>query len=178
MTQTPQASSPEAYQIKVTLVDSAPEVWRRVVIPAKVTLADLHRVMQLAMGWENLHDYSFQVGLGADRAMCEPTQAVAEVLVCGRSLYYTYDLKSGWLHKIELEALDAAPDGKATLPICIAGESACPPEGTGGVWGFEEMLLTLEDPEDPNYLDMLDKYGEFDPLAFRLDEVNRRLARL
>ncbi|MEO0886631.1 MAG: plasmid pRiA4b ORF-3 family protein [Cyanobacteria bacterium J06648_10] len=180
MIQPPLAAS-EAYQIKITLVDSAPDVWRQVVVPAEIVLSELHQVIQLAVGWENLHPYAFQVGLGADKVLHAPEQRLSEVLMQDQPMYYTYDFDSGWLHRIELEALDVSALTEGTggslenLPTCIAGESACPPEGICGVWGFEEMLLTIEDPEDPNYLDMLDKYGSFDPLAFSLAEANRRL---
>ena len=189
MTSLPNTALPGAYQLKIILVDSAPDVWRQVIVPAQLTLEALHQIIQLAVGWENLHPYSFQIGLGVEKSLCAPTQLLAEVLSQEYPVYYTYDFESGWLHRLELEAVDVsalvdggaseqidqAPEQLEQLPICIAGESACPPEGIGGVWGLEELLLTLEDPEDPNYLDMLERYGDFDPLAFSLAETNRRL---
>jgi len=35
-------SSTEIYQIKVTLLRTAPPIWRRLLVPSDITLADLH----------------------------------------------------------------------------------------------------------------------------------------
>ena len=39
----------EIYQIKVTLLGTSPLIWRRVLVPAEVTLAQLHDVLQAVM---------------------------------------------------------------------------------------------------------------------------------
>jgi hypothetical protein len=38
------------YQIKVTLRDSKPPIWRRLLISSETTLAQLHDIIQVAMG--------------------------------------------------------------------------------------------------------------------------------
>ncbi len=58
------AQRPEMCQLKITLVDSEPEVWRRVLVPMQISLAQLHTVVQQVMGWENLHDYRFSACFG------------------------------------------------------------------------------------------------------------------
>jgi len=45
----------EIYQIKVTLLGTDPPIWRRLLIPADLTLEQLHDVLQSAMGWEGCH---------------------------------------------------------------------------------------------------------------------------
>jgi len=42
-------------QIKVTLLDTDPPVWRRLLVPAAIRLDRLDRVIQAAMGWTNSH---------------------------------------------------------------------------------------------------------------------------
>ncbi len=172
---------PAAYQLKITLTDSAPEVWRRVIVPAKVTLSDLHSIIQQAMGWENLHTYQFRLGLGADKTLSSVEQPLAQILsgdaALNQPLYYSYDVKSGWLHRIDLETLEVSTEQNLSFPICTDGASACPPEGAGGVWGYDELLAKLEDPEDPDYLELIDKYGDFDPDAFKVSEANARLSK-
>lgn len=162
---------PEAYQLTVTLVDSEPEVWRKVRVPADLRLSALHAILQRAMGWQNQHGYTFRLGL--EQSICDPQQSLTAAIAAtqNHTLYYTYDLKSGWLHRLEAQAVDQAHP----LPVCTDGAAACPPEGSGGVWGYDELLERLEDPEDPEYMDLIDKYGDFDPDAFDLDEVNGRL---
>ncbi|MEL6901467.1 MAG: plasmid pRiA4b ORF-3 family protein [Cyanobacteria bacterium J06606_4] len=167
---------PVAYQLKITLVDSEPVVWRRVVVPAEVSLQELHSILQRAMGWENLHDYSFWLGVGSDRKSCDRTEHLSDTIsaAAGEPIYYSYDPQSGWLHRIEVEALEVSVADTA----CLDGAAACPPEGSGGVWGYDELLLRLEDVEDPDYLELIEKYGDFDPDAFDLSAANARLAAL
>jgi len=52
----------QIFQIKVTLLGSDPEIWRRLLVPASMTLDVLHNVLQIAMGWENDHLYEFRKG--------------------------------------------------------------------------------------------------------------------
>ena len=167
------ASTP--IQLRITLVDSEPEVWRQVVVPGAVALADLHGIIQDAMGWERSHDHSFQAGLGAEKVLLAEEKRLSAVLAdAGDSLiYYNYDLESGWRHRIVGESLSHSDAG--ALPVCTAGGSACPPEGSGGIWGYDQFLAKLEDVEDPDYVNLLDQYGDFDPGAFDLTAVNARL---
>ncbi len=170
-----------AYQLKITLADSAPEVWRRVIVPAKLTLAELHSIIQQVMGWETLHPYQFRLGLGQDQKHLAIEQPLTQVLTdaaANQPLYYSYDDQSGWLHRIELEALDADRAQNPSAPVCTGGESACPPEDSGGVWGYDELLARLDDIDDPDYLDLIDKYGDFDPDAFKVSDANARLSQV
>ena len=48
-------------QLKIRLLDISPMMWRRVLVPAAFTLRELHGVVQVAMGWESLHLYLFQI---------------------------------------------------------------------------------------------------------------------
>lgn len=180
---TPPTALPRAYQLKISLIDSDPEIWRQVVVPAQIKLSDLHQVIQLAMGWENIHEHAFDTGLGSQRVRHEASLLLADVIVPERSLYYTYDFESGWLHRITLEALEAHslaegnadPVGSEVLPTCTDGAMACPPEGTGGVWGYDDFLDRLEDSEDPDYLMLIEKYGTFDPDVFDVKAAAARL---
>ena len=48
--------------LKVTLDDIEPPIWRRLDVPASVTLARLHDVCQVALGWTNSHLHMFEIG--------------------------------------------------------------------------------------------------------------------
>src|SRR5215472_2111665 len=50
------------YQLKVTLEDVSLPIWRRFQVPGRISLAGLHLVLQVVMGWENAHLYEFRVG--------------------------------------------------------------------------------------------------------------------
>ena len=59
------------------------------------------------------------------------------------------------------------------------GKRQAPPEDCGGVPGFYDLLEAISNPEHEQYEEMREWLGdEFDPEAFSVDEVNRRLARL
>ena len=51
----------QIYQLKVRLLGISPMIWRRVLVPASTTLRDLHGILQVAMGWEGIHLFLFDV---------------------------------------------------------------------------------------------------------------------
>ena len=57
------AQHPESiHQLKVTLRDIRPPIWRRIQVASDTRLSQLRRILQLVMGWENDHLYQFSVG--------------------------------------------------------------------------------------------------------------------
>jgi hypothetical protein len=151
-------------------------------------LASLHPVLQIVMGWQNSHLHAFNIG-GDDYAEPAPiplektrdstTQKLADFhFSTGSQFTYKYDFGDGWLHQITVEQVaPLAPE--ATRLTCLAGARACPPEDCGGVWGYEQLLERLGDPEDPEYEDLLDWIGlDFNPDAFDVNTVNQQLERL
>ena len=52
----------QIWAIKLSLRGIKPEVWRRIELASTITLADLHQVIQTAMGWTNSHLHHFRIG--------------------------------------------------------------------------------------------------------------------
>ena len=50
------------YQLKLALPFSDPLIWRRIQVPGQMTLADMHRVIQICMGWQDTEAHQFLVG--------------------------------------------------------------------------------------------------------------------
>ena len=50
-------------QLRISLRGVSPPVWRRLLIPEQITIAQLHHVMQLAMGWHDEHLHRFVIRL-------------------------------------------------------------------------------------------------------------------
>jgi hypothetical protein len=48
-------------QLKTLLWDVHPAVWRRVRLANNLSLADLHHVIQVLMGWEDDHLHRFRI---------------------------------------------------------------------------------------------------------------------
>jgi hypothetical protein len=170
-------SDAHIYQFRITLTDSDPLIWRRILVPAMLTLEELHQILQITMGWENISPYYYRIGRRrSDMEKALLKMPLHEVISDdSTSFSYVYDPRDGWLHSIQLEmVLPADPDG--LYPHCISGEKACPPEGSGGIWGYGELLAVLSDSADPEYLDRWDDLGgDFDPDAFNVDMVNMQL---
>jgi hypothetical protein len=49
----------QVYRLKVSLREIRPAVWRRLEVPADLSLGQLHRVLQAAMGWTDSHLHQF-----------------------------------------------------------------------------------------------------------------------
>lgn len=67
----------KAYRIKITLRNSNPLIWRRVIVPAEITFKRLHDVIQVSMGWRNVHLYDFNIKEEKLRVTCDE-EAIAE----------------------------------------------------------------------------------------------------
>ena len=88
---------------------------------------------------------------------------------------YEYDFGDSWEHELLVEKI-LPPEKGAHYPRCIKAKRACPPEDVGGVWGYDDFLEAIQDPDHPDHEDMLEWVGgEFDPEAVDLDEINETL---
>jgi len=174
-------------QLEVTLLDTEPPVWRRLLVPATIRLDRLDRVIQAAMGWTNSHLHMFVHPSGRygvpdlDFPLQDERRATLRDLVDreGETVRYEYDFGDGWEHEIVLEQLLAAEPG-GRYPTCLAGARACPPEDCGGVHGYADLIDTLADPAHPEHQHLvewlgIEKGSGFDPAHFDTTDANRRL---
>ena len=171
------------YQLKITLADVKPPVWRRVQVK-DCSLAKLHAVLQISMGWTNSHLHVFDVGgeqygedpMGELDWKSERTAKLSQLVAAGHERFvYTYDMGDSWEHLIEVKKTLPVEKG-VRYPRCVEGKRACPPEDCGGPWGYEEFLEAVGDPKHEQHEDLLEWIGgEFDPEAFDADKVNQEL---
>jgi len=52
----------KVFQLKVTLRDIKPPIWRRVLVDGSAALDEVHDVIQAAFGWWNSHLHEFRIG--------------------------------------------------------------------------------------------------------------------
>jgi hypothetical protein len=88
---------PEILQFKVWLLGISPMVWRRVQVPASMTLRELHGVIQVVMGWEGIHLFQFTLRArrfgSPELAARAPDIPLSELrLRLGTRFRYEYDL--------------------------------------------------------------------------------------
>lgn len=184
-------ASTTIYQLKITLADIRPPIWRRVEVK-DCTLEKLHQIIQVAMGWGSYHMWSFTLGdeeYGPPEMGDEPfgmtdmedssNIKLSQIVAQGyKKFTYLYDFGDGWQHQIQIEKT-LSPEAKTKYPRCTKGKRACPPEDCGGPWGYESFLEAIQNPAHEQHEEMLEWVGgEFDSEAFDLELVNGELARL
>jgi prevent-host-death family protein len=182
--------SSEIYQIKITLRNIRPPVWRRVLVSSDFTLGQLHEVIQTAMGgWIDYHLHAFDVAGTNYGVPLEPGELdwgetisdesrvrLADIIGAGSKFRYTYDFGDDWEHELVVEKV-LPIDSKVSYPVCIKAKRACPPEDCGGPWGYAELVEILADPAHEEYEQRLEWVGgRFDPEAFDVGEINAVLA--
>ncbi|MFJ9370947.1 plasmid pRiA4b ORF-3 family protein [Nocardia sp. NPDC101769] len=145
-----------AYQLKIAL---SGRVWRRVRVPANMSLGELHHAIQVLFNWSGDHLHVFdaagrryadpffdlddcgdEYAYRVNRALPAPTSTIT----------YTYDLGDCHRHEITLERIDSA---EIAHPVCVDGRGDHP----------------LED-YNPDYPE--------DPVPFVQDTVNHQLRTL
>ena len=137
------------YQLKVSLRDISPMIWRRLLVPSSTTIAQLHDILQTAMGWEDLHVHQFRVygkayGISRDGGMLfddNPSQVtLADFKLRARERFvYEYDMGDFWQHDIRIERV-LPLDLRKTYPVCTGGAGDCPPEDCGGPSGYRNLF--------------------------------------
>ena len=184
----------EYYQVKITLNDIKPAIWRRVLVPSGITFHKFHKVIQAAFDWQDYHLFSFQFPyflikepdmefqLHEDERHPKRTK-IDTVFNQHKTFIYEYDFGDSWQHKVVVEKIVIVDEEKHT-PICIDGAKNRPPEDVGGPGGYEEFRKVISDPTHEDYNFMLlwaekDTGGrKFDPNYFYLNEINRKLNRI
>lgn len=140
------------YQLRIDIKGFKPPIWRRVLVPANSTFADLHQVIQRLFEWEDSHLHSFEVsGFLIEPAAQfdidfelfydeEPMNSedihLKEILYENCSFTYTYDFGDDWEHKIKLEKIFSLEEfaeefsqySADSLPVCIKGKGDAPME--------------------------------------------------
>jgi len=176
------------YQLKITIRDLRPPIWRRVLVPGSFTLYKLHGVIQAAFGWFDYHLHSFLID-GNYYSIPSPDdvepviderrftiQAIAPGVK--RKFLYEYDFGDSWEHDILVEKI-LPPEAGAAQATCVAGKRARPPEDFGGTWGYMNFLKVIANPNHEEHDSFLEWVGgEFDPEKFDLELINRKLKKV
>ncbi|MDY3918779.1 MAG: SEC-C metal-binding domain-containing protein [Candidatus Limivivens sp.] len=154
----------KAYQLKMTIKDSHPPIWRRLVVPAGLSFSQLSVVLNEAMGWCGYHLFSFEFSRlnlrieelededdpWDDFDMLEASDTcIDDYLDDEKWFAYEYDFGDSWIHRVDVEKV--IPDYERNYPLVLKAKGDCPWEDCGGIWGYYEMLDILKDPENPEH---------------------------
>lgn len=161
--------------VRVGLVGSVPEIWRRLELRSSLTLEEVHRVLQVAFGWEDAHLHRFtesdpfaplrpidgeipesfqwmpQEWCDEPTDLPEEDYSLDQLLVKGEgAAFYEYDFGDSWLHRMEL--VSRRPAEESTVPARLTGGARSGPlEDSGGIPGYERILDALADPTRPDH---------------------------
>ncbi|GAA0955090.1 plasmid pRiA4b ORF-3 family protein [Actinocorallia libanotica] len=138
------------FQMRVVLAGVSPMVWRRLLVPATTSIADLHEIFQCVFGWsdEGLHRFTVH---GAEYGCWRPGSAGFSTdgrqvrlsrfgLRVGERFTYDYDFFAGWRLEIRVEQiLPRSP--RRRYPACTGGVRQAPPETCRGVQEFLELRM-------------------------------------
>jgi hypothetical protein len=176
------------HELRVTLLDVSPPIWRLIRVPSALPLSTVHAVVQIAFGWEDRHLHEWRAGdvtyglsdedsWGEDLAD-ESTAILGKVAPVDSVLRYDYDFSDGWEHVVEVMAVK--PYDANVPPVAVlAGARAGPPEDSGGPSGYEHLVDALRDPDDAEHDEMVELFGDaWDPNHFDAEQVNRQLEHL
>lgn len=159
------------YEIKVSIRNTHPPVWRRLQIPEGITFHELNAIIQLAFDWCGYHAYNFEVGATMhDKGMFielpelddgwgyyetknSKKEKIDKYFEKYKRLKYTYDFGDDWIHDIVIEKI-VETDIKLVKPLCVKAKMANLPEDCGGPWGYEELLDILADKKHERHKEM------------------------
>jgi hypothetical protein len=175
----------EIATVRIELRHSDPLIWREVDVPTSVTLKVLHDIIQATMGWCDYHLWEFATeartyGLpmhsdGAIEARSDASKVrLRDVLApATTTIDYLYDFGDEWEHRLTVTNVRAG-DAAVGYPRYIGGERNGPPEDSGGILGFYDLLAALTDPSHPDHADAAEWAGEYNPDA--IDEISLAVA--
>ena len=197
------APLPSVYQLRVVVRGVSPLIWRRLLIPADTTIADLNAVLQIAFVWTGTHLHRFVVQgreygigyVGGPSFDADPRRVRLGDLGLRPTERFTYhyDFTAGWCLDLRVEQIrttDLAAQKGQHCPVCTGGRRAGPPEDCGGVQAFLEnteahhvlvaairaaeiLGMLLDDEDVPRFGEHRDELAGLLPLL-GVDRFDRR----
>jgi hypothetical protein len=157
------------FHVRCLLEEISPPIWRSLRVPQWLTFGQFERLIRAAFGWsaDPVPAGRFEVGgktLAAEAGNPDghvDGWRLLDWFVPG--LRFILTTGSGW--QIAVQGVGLAPDepDNMTVPRCLAGERAAPPEEMAGPAGYQRML------KHPK------QRGLWNPERFDLEAVNRAL---
>ena len=166
------------YICKIVIEDTHPPVWRRVVIPDKITFFELHQIIQTVFQWEDVHLHDFRIpsddivindegedGWGYNYGEFDTT--IDYFFENYKWIRYTYDFGDDWRHRINIEKYD--PEYKERCPKLLKYKGDNFMEDSGGIWAEE-----MEDSRYPFDKEFVE--NQLDAISFPEHEQKKEIA--
>ena len=186
-----------AYQLRIELRGFKPAIYRDVLVDPAMTLSKFHKLIQVAMGWEDVHLHGFALqqknesyyrvpairrfekpnpdGWG-ESAQNEARYKLQDLLLNPKDkLLYLYDFGDDWEHIITLKAV---VETDVPLPHLLKAQNACPPEDCGGPPGAEYWSSVWYDKAHPEHDIAEQMYGKHEPGWLDFEMLQKAVNRL
>lgn len=165
-----QAYKYRAFELLVTLDLQVYKAVRRIIVPAYLEFARLHKVLQFVFDWQDYHLYDFTILDGKKRipvarivpsdddleydeeAILMNRHTLSEIFPEHQYMLYTYDMGDNWEHTIQL--IRVIEDHDMESPYLLEASGQTPPEDVGGVGGFVNFREIMVNPNHPEFEEM------------------------
>jgi hypothetical protein len=137
---------------------SGTDIWRRVHLPGEKMLEDLHKIIQICLGWKDSYRHRFYIESSGIKERDSLDDKMKIWQICDQGigeLQYEYGTK--WNIKVILLS-SYTPEKKEAIR-CAAGEGAAPPEIVGGPLRFRKILSALGGGSDTEKQSALHEIG-------------------
>lgn len=188
---------PIAYQLRIALLNFKPAIYRDVLVDPATPLPKLHKLIQAAMGWEDVHMHGFAVPLKNERYYRVPASRrfekpnpdgwgetshnesrykLQDLLHAPKDkLLYLYDFGDDWEHVITLKAV---VETETPLPHLLKAQQGCPPEDCGGPGGAQYWASVWHDQSHPERDIALQMFGENEPGWLNFEVLQKAVKKL
>jgi hypothetical protein len=186
-------------QLRAVLRGVSPLIWRRLLVPSDVSIAQLHVILRVVFGWEDIHLHRFDIrgreyGLNREGGLFFDTDArkvrIGDLKLRRMERFtYEYDFGDSWTHDVRIEATLPIDPAKH-YPVCVGGKCSAPPEDCGGPdtfmqnrWRYKAMGSGESREELEDLIDDVDEeeweiVRQYHPDRFDRRAINRALAAL
>lgn len=166
------------YICKIVIEDTHPPVWRRVVIPDKITFFELHQIIQTVFQWEDVHLHDFRIPSddivindegedGWSYNYGEFDTTIDYFFENYKWIRYTYDFGDDWRHRINIEKYDPEYKERCSKLLKYKGDNFM--EDSGGIWAGE-----MEDSRYPFDKEFVE--NQLDAISFPEYEQKKEIA--
>lgn len=184
----PKKAPERVLTLRLHVVGTSPQVWRRVVVKESMWLSRLHDSIQVVFDWFDYQTHAFNLD---DQRFGNPLKREALTIEDDRDVTladldlehherftYGYHFGDGWQVEIKLEKIGTVEKG-VSYPTCVAGERAGPPEDCGGLEAFHDMIACIKEPHTELGREWLEWLGpDYDAEACDLEKINKALKKL
>lgn len=149
-----QSSAFTVYQLKATIAEISPLIWRRLQVSSETTIAQLHYIIQMAFGWTDSYLHHFVIHAkqyGVDKPCGLWFSDNANTVVLGQlglrareRFLYEYNFFDHWQVQLRVEKIIERKT-KLTHPKCMTGKCSGPLENCGGPQIFQMLRQEFSD---------------------------------